>query len=277
MKNIIILLSILASTALASAAQTGIRSVDFQNFTYQPDYCSVEDAQNIKVVGGKYQSDAEDDIDAIYFTIYGTEFGDLDGDGDEEAVILSMCNTGGTGNFTEAYIYKMIGGKPTRIMLLTGGDRADGGLRKAWVEDHLLVVESNDPGESGGACCPEFIVTSKYRYSDKRLEEVSSVKREIYPAVRIRFEKGKTAATFKLKITADEEIKRFVVGAGSGQTLTVSQTNSESTISLRQGEAEILDEGERLVARLKATGDYLFEIRNYTDRDLEFIVTVRIE
>ena len=94
------------------------------------------------------------------------------GDGKEEAVIFSMCNTGGTGNFTEAYIYTIKDGKPVRIMLISGGDRAFGGLRDASIENGILTIESNDAGKFGGACCPEFVVTNKYRYTGTTLKEV---------------------------------------------------------------------------------------------------------
>ena len=46
-----------------------------------------------------------------------------------------------------------------RVLFATipGGDRADGGFRTARVENGQLVVESNDPGETGGAAVPNLL------------------------------------------------------------------------------------------------------------------------
>ena len=264
----------------AVSAQTSIRSVDFQNFTYEADYCGGEGVKKIAVKDGKFYREAKPDKDifTMYFAIYGTSYGDLDGDGKDEAVILSICNTGGTGNFTEAYVYSMKNGKPMRIMLLSGGDRAFGGLRKAWFNKGLLIVESSDAGKSGGACCPEFIVTSKYRYTGKTLKEVGkSTSREIYPAKRLEFERGKFSKTFSLTMRADQQIKRFVVGAGKGQTLTVSKNSDLVRVNLKRGEANILEEDKGLVAKLKNNGDYVFEISNFSNKNTNFTVTVTIK
>ena len=266
----------------AVSAQTNIRDVDFQNFTYDADFCGGEEGNSTKITvkdGKFYKETKEDDfVDRMYYSVYGLEYGDLDGDGNEEAVILSMCNTGGTGNFTEAYVYSMKDGKPIRIMLLSGGDRADGGLRKAWIENRVLTVESSDAGETGGACCPEFIVTNKYRLVGKRLEEVGKeTRREIYPATRVKFPKGKFGTTLEVKMGADENIKRFAVGAKKGQTLIVTTTSADAKVSLRRGDAEVMEEEDSLVAKLNDNGDYIFELSNFTDKELQFSITVTIK
>lgn len=280
MNKLFLLCSALLLTSVTVFSQNDIRKIDFQNFTYDADYCGGEGTKKITVKAGKFHKETQMDdyVDRRYYEIFGVSYGDIDGDNKEEAVILSMCNTGGTGNFTEAYIYKMESGAPIRIGLLSGGDRAFGGQRKAWIDKGLLIVESNDAGKFGGACCPEYIVTSKYRYSGKKLKQVGkSTSREIYPAKRIAFDRGKFSKTFTVKMTADMQIKRFVVGAGKGQTLTVTKTSSDARVSLKSGEAKVLEDGKGLVAKLSETGDYIFEITNFSDKDIEFKVTVTIK
>ena len=279
MKNLFLLFSISLLMSVSVFAQNDIRKVDFQNFTYEADYCGGEGIRKITVKDGKfYKEEQKDDyVDRMYYAIYGISYGDMDGDGKDEAIILSMCNTGGTGSFSEAYIYKMKRGKPVRIMLLSGGDRAFGGLRRAWAEKGLLVVESNDAGKRGGACCPELIVTNTYRYIGKKLKEVGkSTTREIYPPKRVTFERGKFGKTFKITMTADQQIKRFVIGASKGQTLAVTKTSNAAKLSLKRGEANILEEDDGLVAKLSKTGDYVFEISNFSNKTLEFTMTVTI-
>lgn len=282
MKKFIFLLSITLFLSISALAQNDIRKIDFKNYTYSPDFCGGEDKQKITVKDGKFFEEKTTNgfPDRKYFNVYGITYGDLDGDNKDEAVILSVCNTGGTGNFTEAYIYKMQNGKAKRIMLLVGGDRAYGGLREARVLNGLLIVESNDAGEMGGACCPQNIVTSTYRYDGKTLKEVGkATKREIYPAKRVSFDRGKFGKTFNVKMSANDEIKRYKVSAAKGQTLLVTKTSPLVNLGLVKGnqDAEILESDASLVAKLKANREYVFEISNFTQKDVEFDVTVTIK
>ncbi len=76
-------------------AQSDIRKVDFKNFTYEP-YCLGEDVQKIKVENGEFFKETEEDgyTDRFYFGVTVDGYGDVDGDGKDEAVISSICNTG---------------------------------------------------------------------------------------------------------------------------------------------------------------------------------------
>ena len=91
--------------------------------------------------------------------------------------------------------------------------QADGQFRLGY-----HVIESNDPGKDGGACCPEIIVTSKYSLNGAKLVEVGkATRRELYQTTRIAFDKGASSSQMTVKISASE-IKRFAVGAVAGQT-----------------------------------------------------------
>src|SRR5438132_7304502 len=116
--------------------------------------------KNITLKKGEFARSKEMDgyTDHFYFEIRGIEYGDLTGDGKDEAIILTNCNTGGTGQFTEGLIYSMKAGKPALLMRIPGGDRADGGLVKLWAENGVLFVKANDADANSGACCPEYTV-----------------------------------------------------------------------------------------------------------------------
>lgn len=261
-----------------------IRKVDFKNFTYQP-YCvgSEDQTESVTVKNGEFSEEkkVDDFTERFYFNIFSVVYGDVNGDKKEDAVILSVCNTGGTGNFTEGFIYEMKNGKPALLTRIPGGDRAYGGLREAKIENNLIIIESNDVGEMGGACCPEFIVTSKYRVKGSKLEPSGAEsRREIYPAKRVEFAKGTSKATETVKLTEDDDIKRFVVGARAGQTLTVTAAPSDKSktieVTVFKGEADTTETDNKLTAKLKNNGDYIIQIRGFTEKEMSVSVSIEI-
>lgn len=266
-------------SSFATFAQDDIRKVDFKNFTYQVEFCQTEASDKITVSDGEFFEEKEVDgyTDRRFFSVSGFTYGDLDGDGEDEAVVISVCNTGGTGNFTEAYVFKMSGGEAKRVVTLEGGDRAYGGLREIMIEDGKMIVEASDPGEMGGACCPEAVVTRTYRLKNGTLEEIGRPeRRELFPASRVEFEKGAYSATFSVDLDDDTGIRRFVVGAAKGQTLTVKAGSENVRFRLVKGEAEIEEESKTLLAELLENGDYVFEVRNFGEGNLSTKITVTI-
>jgi len=220
----LLLISVFVVVSLTRAyGQAEIRSVDFKNFTYLA-HCLAETPSEVTVKDGEFLEEKQMDgyVDRYYFNVFDIAYGDLTGDRKDEAIILTVCNTGGTGNFSEGLVYSMKGPKPALIARVPGGDRADGGLRSTRVENGLLVVESNESGPEGGACCPQIIVTTRYRVAGGRIVQTGKEsRRDIYPTERVTFAKGTTGKTYRITIPAQEG-KRFVVGARAGQTLTVS-------------------------------------------------------
>lgn len=263
------------STPEANAkVQDEIRKVDFKNFTYTP-YCADEETTKVTVKKGEYSLDKGDD--KLFFNINNITYGDLNGDNSTDAVILSNCNTGGTGQFSEGFIYGMKNGKPELLARIPGGDRADGGLRSAKVENGLLVVDANDNSQGGGACCPEYAVTTKYRLEGKTLKEVGKgVKRELYPAQRVNFDKGATKTTLTVSFKKDDDIKRFKVGARAGQTLIVTTNSKDVSISL-DGEAETTDGENSLTAKLQKSGDFVIQLQKISDAVLSVSLTIEIQ
>jgi hypothetical protein len=260
----------------ANVAQSSIQSVDFNNFTYSA-YCAGELAEKITVRSGEYSKETQQDgyVDRIWFKIFSIKYGDLNGDGKDEAVILSVCNTGGTGNFTEGFIYGLAAGHPQLLARIPGGDRAYGGLREATIDRGLLSVESNDPGENGASCCPEFIQTQKYRLVGKKLTVIGKpTKKPIVDTERLTFAKGASSKTISIILPAGES-KRFVVGARSGQRLSASATSEKILISLISMIEENLSNNLSVV--LDKNGDQTIELTNSSESQVDFSLRVSIE
>ena len=272
------ILVVLACSLSASVdAQTGIRSIDFKNFTYEPT-CAPEDAKKVTVKNGSFSEEKQMEgyVDRFFFEIFDVAFGDLDGDKQDEAVVLGVCNTGGTGNFSEGFVYKINAGTPVLIERIEGGDRAYGGLKSAKVLNGFAIIERYDPGEHGASCCAELILTSKYKMANGKLAEMGPpVKKDLYPKERVSFAKGSTGKTFKTTIPAGEG-KRFVVGARAGQRLSASTDSSDAQLRLLE-DARVTEGINNFLAVLPKSGDYTIDIRNNGDKDLIVTVNIRID
>lgn len=276
MKKIVLASLFLMALNLIIFAQKDIKEVDFSNFTYEP-FCASENSQKITVKDSEFAETKEVDgfPDRIFFKAFNVTYGDLTGDKKDEAIVLTVCNTGGTGNFTEGFIYSIRHGKTALIARIPGGDRAYGGLREAYSENGILTIESNDVGEAGGACCPEFVVTSYYKLVGSELKEAKkSSRRELYPKERVSFPKGASGTTMNVTVTA-QEIKRFVVSAKAGQTLTVSINKRGGSLRLLE-EADVKDEVTKLTAKLPKSGDYTIELQSFEEIDSDFSLTIKI-
>jgi len=270
-------LSFLLVLVLATIASAQIEKVDFRNFTYQP-YCAGEEPRRVTVKNGELSEEKQVDgyTDRFFFKVFNSTFGDLNGDGKAEAVILTVCNTGGTGNFTEGFIYTMKAGKRAMVTRIEGGDRAYGGLRSAKVEKGLLIVDRNDTGEEGAACCPEYAIKTTYKLAGNKLAPSGKpVKRQLYPSEPLRFAKGESGATLRVTV-GPQDRKRFMLGARAGQVMMVSVNTDK--ISVRLLEDALVTEGANgFTAKLQKNGTYTIELSNYEEGAVDITLTVGIK
>src|SRR5207237_10648450 len=105
MKKVIIYAIFVLACSVSAFAQTSIRQIDFNNFTYKT-FCGNEDQKNIAVKGGEFfeEKNYGDNATRIHFKIFSTTYGDLNNDGKEEAFVLSLCNSCGEAYFSEGYV-----------------------------------------------------------------------------------------------------------------------------------------------------------------------------
>ena len=262
--------------AAASYAQADIHKVDFNNFTYSA-YCAGEDLDKITVKDGEYSKETPQDgyTDRIYFKILKVAYGDLNGDGKDEAAILSVCNTGGTGNFTEGFVYGIKRGKPSLIGRIPGGDRAYGGLYGAEIADGILFIDNYEAGDGGASCCPELTVRTQYKVKAGKLAVFKTGKpQELYPKERITFARGTSSKTVLVRLPAGE-IKRFVLGAAAGQTLSVSLDTPKASVRLI-GDDPAAEGTRGFTAKLPKTGDHAIELQNLDSNALPVTMIVKI-
>jgi len=208
----------------AAVAAGDVHSVDFRNFVYFPscaDFESAEAKVPVRVTGGRFEASPGSDLEGTSFEVGEILYGDLTGDGRDEAVVRSLCNTGGTGQFDEGFVYGMKDGKPVLLGRIQGGDRAAGGVRCVRIEDGALEVEriGNDTGAALGI---DFVDTETWKLQGGKLVETGqAVHRRIGStegAKPIRFAKGTSSGTVKGTTRGSDQ---YVLQAREGQTMTV--------------------------------------------------------
>ena len=119
------------------------------------------------------------------------EYGDVTGDGREEAMVVLYAEVGGTSSSSDVFIYTLRDARPVLLWKFATGDRADGGLRRIYAENGQLVVElagknkiiGSDlyapDGTRTGACCPSVFTRTRYKWIRGRF--VRSGESEVLP------------------------------------------------------------------------------------------------
>jgi len=89
-------------------------------------------------------------------------YGDLDGDGREEAAVDLLYGTGGTANWHYLYVYALDGRQPKLLAVLESGSRADGGFMRVKVQKQSLILDFADSELGVGICCSEGYIRVHY-------------------------------------------------------------------------------------------------------------------
>jgi hypothetical protein len=146
--------------------------VDFQNFTYRSE-CTDKDVQ---VRDGEFEEEVPDGQDHL-LDVDLPLYGDLDGDGQEEAVIRAFCSPVRT---SWVLIYGLRDGKPVLLDQDGPGYGAMGGIRDVKIENGLLRIETlwTDDGSTAN---PKAIDTTDHRLQDGKLVEVGETTRRPFP------------------------------------------------------------------------------------------------
>jgi hypothetical protein len=135
-----------------------IRSVNFHKRTYRASEGAIRgDGKNAQIK---------------------VSFGDLTGDDVEEAAVLLNYGGGGSGWFSEVFVYgvNQTGKGVSEIAVIPGGDRANGGVKDALIRAGQLRVRTYE-----GSCnaCPEFLITTVYAVNEQQHRQISQSKKPI--------------------------------------------------------------------------------------------------
>ncbi len=159
-----------------SQSSAPIGKFDFTNYTYPlPRGWEDADSKEITLTGGIRRL-TEEKIGMKYVT---RKFGDVTGDGENEAFVILAVETGGSAMPQIVYIFKWSEDKPELIWYFRTGDRADGGLKRVWAEDGELWIDlfgrdryifaqmetSKIVDDEQRICCPSHFTRTRYKRS----------------------------------------------------------------------------------------------------------------
>ena len=149
-------------------AAAGVRRVDFRNFKYKGG------GEDIRVARGRGTYRSAGDLNFAYrIDSVKVVYGDVTGDGREEAAVVLFYDGGGTGWFSRGFLFTSRKGRPALLATFEGGDRGDRGIRTVSIKGGVLSVQRNElekfNGVASGLCCPVYWVTTDYRFDGGRL------------------------------------------------------------------------------------------------------------
>ena len=175
LSQITILVITLVAPHHAFSQQPGlnIRSVDFSNFTYSWTADLGNPKKSFTLRDGELPATRNERglIDEMGVSFQGVKYGDVTGDGLEEAFVSLSIQTGGSAIPGIIYIYTLREGRPVPLWSRSTGDRADGGLRDVYAENGQLVVELNSSVGSRGDCCPTRFTRTHYEWRGGRFRQ----------------------------------------------------------------------------------------------------------
>jgi len=127
-------------------------------------------------------------------TLVKTSYGDITGDGREEAILLFSQDSDGNGVFNSVYIYTLENSRPKLLWAFMTGDRADGGLRRVYAKGGRLTIElfgketriegdsATSSVEPTALCCPKSFTRTHYYWRNGRFEQKGQIEVQQNPA-----------------------------------------------------------------------------------------------
>lgn len=151
-------------------ATTGsIHSIDFANFSYPGQYILTDGSKSFTLQRGKFAGGGTQ----IRFAYLN--YGDVTGDGIEDAIVTLAPILAGTATPLVTYVYSLKDNTPRLLWVFSTGDRADGGLRRVYSENGKLIIERFSPINSKGTCCPTQFTRTKYSWDGTKFRQSGMV------------------------------------------------------------------------------------------------------
>jgi len=219
------------TSAIAPGTNGGIRSIDFHNFTYQP---TCEGFPNsIHVTNGHWKNGASEVADSLSFSVVQVAYGDVKGDGKEEAVVHIACYPPANFHYEELFVFEMAGASPKLLVRLTPGEDLamhGPGYEIVKTGGGEMDVSYQANGEHGYGACPEWTVTERLHWSGNRFVNAGESRKKNSCALSDAAQDVQTANAVQARINADRTLSRYhlSVTCGGGVVTLTGSVNSDA-------------------------------------------------
>jgi hypothetical protein len=183
------ILALALMSVSANARPSKIEDVDFSNFSYPFKPPTGRDSfgklgRVVRVRRGiAYADKVGQNASYLYFKVTGVLYGDLTGDGrDDAAVVVIYGSNSGDFFVTDTYVYTMRRGRPALLGVLRQDQIAEDYERYTHDNRSYLfeavaggreirgrkLKVTHFAGGGGGHCCPALILTLRYKFRGNR-------------------------------------------------------------------------------------------------------------
>jgi len=123
-----------------------------------------------------------------------TSYGDVTGDGREEAILVFSQDSEGNAAYKSVYVYTLESSRLKLLWAFMTGHRGDGGLRRVYAEGGNLTVElfgketrieedsASSRAEPTALCCPKSFTLTHYHWHNGRFEQKGAMDVRPVPA-----------------------------------------------------------------------------------------------
>ncbi|HEU0174670.1 MAG TPA: hypothetical protein VFV58_10440 [Blastocatellia bacterium] len=143
-----------------------IRNFNFLNRTYFAECAD----RKVKVRNGSYQPGPNS---SFFFTFeVSVSFGDLTGDGVEEALVVTQC-AGAAQNFSTAKVYAVQDHRLVKLAQLRHGAKNDGDILEGKISKGRVIVKRLPDNSPSERCSETKTIT--YNMQENRLRQVRTI------------------------------------------------------------------------------------------------------
>lgn len=148
-----------AAEATAGGAPAGLEFAALQNATYAGIY-----DDPVQLHDGRYEGEpfvaGGASRPTVTLATSAAAYGDLTGDGVDEAAVILAESSGGSGTFIYLAVVGLAEGAPRNLATALLGDRVQ--VEELAIADGQLILQVMRAGPRAPACCPEEALTQKW-------------------------------------------------------------------------------------------------------------------
>jgi hypothetical protein len=128
----------------------------------------------VRLKDGYHETEYSDSETIAFIKLTGKiAFGDLNGDGAQDAAVILLSSGGGSGGFFELAVMINQNGTPVQAASQSLGDRAD--VKSIAIRSGIIVIDILLHGPGDARCCPSIRQIQRYRLDGGRLVQLDEV------------------------------------------------------------------------------------------------------